>query len=210
MTSGKLLKLAYFALDVRNLGPGARIGIWVQGCSRKCPHCIAETWRSPEAFEKIETDRLTERILGKKGFRGLTISGGEPMLQAPALVRLWKNLLSARPEIDLVVFSGYRSREILSTGKRSQKELLYAADAFIGGRYVHSRNDGIGLRGSSNQEILFPPEGRFSKAEREEIRTKRPPIEFRLDGERVALIGIPSPGDKIPIEVLTEFGRKPE
>ena len=73
------------------LGPGVRYVVWVQGCKRRCPGCINPLgqplsengyWKSVAALE--------QDILHVEGLTGITISGGEPFLQAEALAKLVK------------------------------------------------------------------------------------------------------------------------
>lgn len=78
-------------------GPGVRMVLFTQGCNFKCLYCA-----NPDTIEKDGDARLysydelmkmarSERpFFGKKG--GVTVSGGEPLLQAAALVPFFKML----------------------------------------------------------------------------------------------------------------------
>ncbi|MDY6787204.1 MAG: 4Fe-4S cluster-binding domain-containing protein, partial [candidate division WOR-3 bacterium] len=47
---------------VNSLGPGTRIGIWVQGCSMECKRCMAKhTWNINEG-KRYKIYQLTNRI----------------------------------------------------------------------------------------------------------------------------------------------------
>lgn len=65
---------------VYTLGPGKRVGIWLQGCSIRCKGCMSShTWE----FDKnraIKIEQVTN-ILKSFGCKRLTISGGEPFDQ---------------------------------------------------------------------------------------------------------------------------------
>ena len=78
-------------------GPGIRFVIFMQGCSLKCKYCHnRDTWdicggsliSAEELLTKIE--RYTTYMLPSGG--GVTISGGEPMLQPKFLITLFKEL----------------------------------------------------------------------------------------------------------------------
>ena len=78
-------------------GPGLRFVIFMQGCALKCKYCHnRDTWDinsgtlvSAEALiEKIE--RYKAYILPSGG--GVTVTGGEPLLQAKFLITLFKEL----------------------------------------------------------------------------------------------------------------------
>lgn len=67
-------------------GPGVRSVIFLQGCPLRCVCCHnPETW-APALGEETDTDTLVKKVLrfrsyfGEKG--GVTLSGGEPLLQA--------------------------------------------------------------------------------------------------------------------------------
>ncbi len=79
-------------------GPGIRLVVFLQGCNYKCLYCA-----NPDTIEfGSGTEQTAESILemaksqrpffGKKG--GVTVSGGEPLMQAKALVKLFKMLKS--------------------------------------------------------------------------------------------------------------------
>ncbi|MBQ3145579.1 MAG: pyruvate formate lyase-activating protein [Clostridia bacterium] len=78
-------------------GPGIRFVIFMQGCALKCKYCHnRDTWdinsgtlvSADELIEKIE--RYKAYILPSGG--GVTVTGGEPLLQAKFLITLFKEL----------------------------------------------------------------------------------------------------------------------
>jgi len=85
------------------------------------------------------------------GAEGLTISGGEPFLQAEALAELIRQVRKIRP-MGVIVYSGYRLEELERMD--GGKELLSLIDLLIDGEYIQALNDGRGLRGSSNQRVI--------------------------------------------------------
>ncbi|MDD5454096.1 MAG: pyruvate formate-lyase-activating protein [Candidatus Ratteibacteria bacterium] len=77
-------------------GPGLRVVIFFQGCPMRCKYCQnPDTWHMKDGtstdiktlFKKIENYRP---YFGAKG--GVTISGGEPFMQAEFLLNLLKEL----------------------------------------------------------------------------------------------------------------------
>lgn len=78
-------------------GPGVRMVLFTQGCNFKCLYCA-----NPDTIDKTGESRLYEYeeimtlarsqrpFFGKHG--GITISGGEPLMQAKALIPLFKML----------------------------------------------------------------------------------------------------------------------
>lgn len=78
-------------------GPGIRFVIFMQGCALKCKYCHnRDTWdinggnltSASELLDKIE--RYKAYILPSGG--GVTVTGGEPLLQAKFLITLFKEL----------------------------------------------------------------------------------------------------------------------
>lgn len=82
---------------VRVLGPGVRYALWVQGCPRRCPGCVAENAWDPDGGERIPVDALAVEIV-LSGAEGLTVSGGEPFLQAEALAELLEKVKKTLPD----------------------------------------------------------------------------------------------------------------
>lgn len=82
------LALSRVHFPVTTLGPGRRLGIWVQGCSIRCPGCISsDTWAKRAADVEIaELLDLVRPWLHECD--GITISGGEPFEQLEALEQL--------------------------------------------------------------------------------------------------------------------------
>lgn len=77
-------------------GPGVRFIVFMQGCRMRCQFCHnPDTWKinDPKAKHRTADDVLEEALhyksyWGKKG--GLTVSGGEPLLQIDFLIDLFK------------------------------------------------------------------------------------------------------------------------
>ena len=78
-------------------GPGIRFVIFVQGCSLKCKYCHnRDTWNMNSGFE-CSVSELIEQIMRYKSYMdnsngGVTVSGGEPLLQLDFLIELFKKL----------------------------------------------------------------------------------------------------------------------
>ena len=66
-------------------GPGVRFIVFLHGCGFRCAYCHnPDTWARPAAFEMTPDEVLSKALRyrdywGKDG--GITLSGGEPMLQ---------------------------------------------------------------------------------------------------------------------------------
>lgn len=169
---------------VRTLGPGVRYALWVQGCPRRCPGCVAPEAQALDGGTELETGALAWEIL-LSGAEGLTISGGEPFLQAEALAELIRTVRRKR-DLGVIVYTGYRYEELLADP--AARALLEETDLLIDGPYVKELDDGKSLRGSSNQRVI-PLTERY----REELslygRPERPTEAF-AHGAEVHYVGV--------------------
>ena len=79
-------------------GPGIRYVIFMQGCPLRCVCCHnPDTWDFAGG-ENLSTDELVNKMLRYKSYYGseggVTVSGGEPLMQTEFLVELFKKLKS--------------------------------------------------------------------------------------------------------------------
>lgn len=146
--------IARLLYPIRTLGPGERIGLWTQGCRRRCEGCMSPELQPFDSAKEIPAGQIARMIAGiarERGADGLTVSGGEPFEQAEDL----RDLLAALEEdiADVLVFTGYTLPELRARGDRATQEALGRIDCLIDGPYLPSRNRGARLRGSDNQCI---------------------------------------------------------
>ncbi len=147
------LRIARRQGDCRVLGPGMRAVVWFQGCSRHCPGCIAVEMNRSRGYSVESPASLCEWVLSCEGIEGVTLSGGEPMEQdVDALVRFLSLLRASGRNLGVICFTGYRLEELQASPRAS---ILPFIDILVDGPYVDELNDGMGLRGSSNQRIHF-------------------------------------------------------
>lgn len=78
-------------------GPGIRFVVFMQGCPLKCKYCHnRDTWEFSGETE-YSIDEVIQKIMRSKPYMdnsngGVTISGGEPLLQTNFVLDLFKNL----------------------------------------------------------------------------------------------------------------------
>lgn len=74
-------------------GPGVRYVVFVQGCPMRCAYCHnPDTWEM-NAGELMETDYIIEQYERNKSFYkggGITVTGGEPLMQIDFLIELFE------------------------------------------------------------------------------------------------------------------------
>ncbi len=177
------LNLAAFCPSTTALGPGERAALWVQGCPFRCQGCLAPDWLPFQAATLVSPAELAECILSSP-VSGLTISGGEPMLQAEALAELVSIVRSQR-ELDVICFTGFLYADLLDMP--SAQKLLSQLDLLIDGPYLPELNDGLGLRGSSNQ-VFHPLTPRLSDIDFAALPRQ---VEVFLTDGQAFLVGVP-------------------
>lgn len=80
-------------------GPGIRFVVFMQGCTLKCKYCHnRDTWNT-KSGNSVSIDELVKEILKYKSYidnsdGGVTVSGGEPLLQVEFVTELFKELKS--------------------------------------------------------------------------------------------------------------------
>ena len=77
-------------------GPGVRCVVFMQGCPLRCAYCHnPDTW-SPEGGTPTTVDELARRALRFRPYwkngGGVTVSGGEPLLQADFVAEFFERL----------------------------------------------------------------------------------------------------------------------
>ena len=148
---------------ITTLGPGNRFVLWTQGCMKKCPGCISPESRSLAGGRLIPVDQIAKRIITNLESDGITISGGEPFLQARALCAMI-DLIKCERDIGVIVYTGYTLIELRSSEAPDySSEFLKRIDLLIDGPYLQELNDDRSLRGSSNQSII-PLTDRYKNA----------------------------------------------
>lgn len=165
-------------------GPGLRLVIWVQGCTLACPGCFnPQTHPAVGGILFTPADLMTQ-IRTQKSIEGITLSGGEPLQQMPALLALLQPLRRDLPHLSTLLFTGYSWNEIQRMPRAA--DLLACLDVVIAGRFQEKQRLAAGLIGSANKTVHFLT-GRHSPADLEAV----PPAEIIIDpAGRISLSGI--------------------
>lgn len=193
------LRISHIEKSTRLLGPYERFVIWVRGCCFSCAGCLAAEMNRGEG-SAADLCSLAEEIV-KSDAEGVTISGGEPFLQAASLRELLL-LVKAKRDIGVIIYSGFCLQELQ---KRPEAvALLELTDLLIDGKYVRELDDGRAFVGSSNQKLHYLTP-RYRKSAKEYYARKNRVAEIKFSPGRVALVGVPSAG---VLKVWEEVKRK--
>jgi anaerobic ribonucleoside-triphosphate reductase activating protein len=178
--------------STQSLGPYSRFAIWVQGCLKRCPGCISKDSQALDGGYDADTSDLAANVINTPNIEGITISGGEPFLQSEALVDLIKRVKSKK-DIGVIVYTGNDFEEV------KENELAGLCDIIIDGTYREDLNDGLSLRGSSNQNICLITE-RYAKEAKNIYGVQGRKIELHIMEGRTTMVGIP---DKKSLQALS-------
>jgi len=151
--SSEFLSIFRYEAPIAVLGPGLRAGIWVQGCPFTCKGCIVpESWNTA-AGERVKIEELARWVLTQPDITGITLSGGEPMAQAAALIQLIDTVQS-EADLGVMCYTGYVFERLQQHGTNAQQALLERIDLLVDGLYVENLHADLLWRGSTNQRLL--------------------------------------------------------
>jgi anaerobic ribonucleoside-triphosphate reductase activating protein len=211
---------AHFPVTV--LGPGRRIGIWLQGCSIGCKGCVSQdTWaKDPGRLMDLAALLAWCRKVAGGQIDGVTLSGGEPFDQPQALAALLTGLHNWRKrdklDFDILCYSGYPLAKL----ERLHAPLLARLDALIPEPFQQQQPVTHVWRGSGNQPlVLLSARGRVRYAEFVDAAPfdgaggcaggsgggsigKR--MQMMVDGQKVWYVGIPERGDMAALEAACQ------
>ena len=138
-------------------GPGVRYVVFFQGCPHHCPGCQnPETW-DPAGGEETAAEELAEEMRSTRYLDGITLSGGDPLLQPSAVIVM----ADAAHEKGLSVwcYTGWTFEALLKgAAGESALEALRHIDVLVDGPFVQDllSKEHI-FRGSSNQRLIDVP-----------------------------------------------------
>lgn len=145
-------------------GEGVRCSLYVSGCPFACAGCFNEAaWSfrygtpvDPELEDRIAADLAHEAV------QGLSLLGGEPMLNTGVCLRVVRRLRAEHGRAkDVWCWTGYTFEELLAeaqAGQDDKAELLRELDVLVDGRFELAQRDlTLAFRGSRNQRVLDVP-----------------------------------------------------
>lgn len=139
-------------------GPGMRYTIFVQGCINYCEGCHnPETWNL-DGGKVMRIDDIFNDIIKNPMLNGVTFSGGEPTLQAPALYELYKMLdnyyKSINKPFNFISYTGSTLKKLKANTNKYMQRYLNCLDYIVDGRFdITKKSYNCKFRGSSNQKM---------------------------------------------------------
>lgn len=171
---------------VYNLGPGKRIGIWVQGCSIKCNGCINKSTWNPNGGKAVKVLKVFDFIQSKvEDFDGITVTGGEPFNQYKQLMA-FSMLIKRKAKLNILCYSGYtlNELEVMFPDKAFYKCLDYLID----GQFIENNQSNNSIKGSDKQNIYRFVNG---KPQLISLRNEDEKWSLKQEGDTIYMSGIP-------------------
>lgn len=162
--------------DINN-GTGIRLTIWVQGCKHNCKGChnpqtheytsencidITKAWTyiKKELLKKDDLSSNNEQ--NKYLYDGVTLSGGDPLMQTTSaldeLINLVTAIRSIRPDINIWIYTGFTYDILIKNSFYNDILHQLQPDVIVDGRFMdHYKPINPSYcpwRGSTNQHLI--------------------------------------------------------
>lgn len=135
-------------------GPGFRYVIFTQGCPHKCEGCHNPETHDFNGGKLVSIDKIVQDINKNPLLAGVTISGGDPLMQAGQVAKLIDKL---NKKLTVMVYTGFTYEYLLKNSDENNKymDLLERTDILMDGKFVKELMDeNLIFRGSSNQRAI--------------------------------------------------------
>lgn len=202
-STGILVHQIVFPLEV--LGPGKRVGIWLQGCTIHCNGCLSpDTWAFDEdAFMCFRELRTQLNAFIKLNPDGVTISGGEPFDHAESFLRLLQ-LLRELDFKSIMVYSGYGFEYL----KDTFPDYLLLIDILISEPFILEEKNTKLWRGSDNQKIHLTSEKAKEELNENQLNdslySDQRPLQIIQNQNSLFIAGIPKREDLGAVTLLKQ------
>lgn len=132
-------------------GEGIRTVVWTQGCPHHCPFCHNPQTHDFNGGYVVELDDIFKEMNKLRGQDGITLSGGDPMVQPLQCLEIAK--YAHKLGLNVWCYTGYLYENILKNEK--QKALLEEVDVLVDGKFlIDERSLDLYYKGSANQRII--------------------------------------------------------
>lgn len=152
---GYIMKIRLAGIEPESIvdGPGYRIAIFTQGCPHDCPGCHNPQTHDPAGGTLWDTADVID-LLGKNPLvRGLTLTGGEPMMQAEVLCEIAEAAKALG--MNVWCYTGYTLEALKRENDAQRMRLLSFVDVLVDGPFVQAqRSLELLYRGSANQRLI--------------------------------------------------------
>ena len=134
-------------------GHGLRFTVFTQGCPHHCPGCHNPGTHDAAGGREATLEELVEQMKKNPLIEGITLSGGEPFVQAAACA----DLARAAHGLGLNVwtYTGYLFEHLRDAGDPAWTALLAATHLLVDGPFREDEKDStLHWKGSANQQVI--------------------------------------------------------
>lgn len=148
-----LIRLAGVETESVVDGPGLRGVVFFQGCPHQCPGCHnPETW-DPDGGSLKTVEEIWRMLRYNPLLSGITISGGEPLLQPAGALALAQKTREAGGNV--MIYTGFVWEEIMQRNSPLINALLQETFLLVDGPFLEVEKDpALLFRGSRNQRLI--------------------------------------------------------
>lgn len=136
-------------------GPGIRFVVFTQGCPHNCQGCHNPQTHDFDGGKYVDVDEIVQKIDEDPLLKGITLSGGEPFMQAETLSSMIKKINNKN--LNIITYSGFTYEQLLEKANDENcfLELLNQTDILIDGKFeLNNKKEDLKFRGSSNQRAI--------------------------------------------------------
>lgn len=136
-------------------GEGLRTVIWTQGCSHNCFGCHNKETQDFNGGFTVDVEDVKKQLKELKFQDGITLSGGDPLFQAPACLEIAK--YAKKLGLNIWCYTGFTYEKLMEMCKTNDKllELLKNIDVLIDGKFdINLKSFNAPYRGSTNQRVI--------------------------------------------------------
>lgn len=147
------LRISGFANDSIVDGEGIRLTIFTQGCPHHCIGCHNPHTHSLDGGYFMDIEEIVQLAAENPLLDGVTLSGGEPFLQAKTCSILAKKL--HQYHLNIWTYTGYTFETLWNEKRPDWISLLKQTDVLIDGPFQQDKRSlELKFKGSSNQRCI--------------------------------------------------------
>ncbi len=137
-------------------GVGLRLAVFLQGCEHNCPGCHNPESHALDGGTITTTDALLDQLRSNMLQAGITLSGGEPLLQPKACLALAEGTRVLGKTVWL--YTGFLWEDLLQKADPDVMALLRQINVLVDGPFMLAeRTLELRYRGSRNQRVIDVP-----------------------------------------------------
>ena len=139
-------------------GPGFRVSVFTQGCPHHCPGCHNPESHPMEGGTVWTLDDVEKKFTGNPLLTGITLSGGDPFIQAGPCAELARR--AHAKGLDVWTYTGFTYERLLQKAETEPDiaALLAETDVLVDGPFLlEERSLELEFCGSRNQRLIDMP-----------------------------------------------------